>query len=120
MDKAVYENDIVNLLHSGKTWFGEEYNSINESYDISFSFPNLVKDFYKNPTSNLAIMKCYPWTFEDKVALIGDSAHAIVPFYGQGMNAGFEDIYSLSRIMEQFGDDWEKIFQTFHVPLNHL
>ena len=37
-------------------------------------------------------MKCFPWTFEDKVALIGDSAHAIVPFYGHGMNVGFEDI----------------------------
>ena len=40
----------------------------------------------------MVTMKCYPWTYRDKVALVGDSAHAVVPFYGQGMNAGFEDI----------------------------
>ncbi|NNK12458.1 MAG: kynurenine 3-monooxygenase, partial [Flavobacteriaceae bacterium] len=74
---------------------------------------NLARDFFKNPTSAMVTMKCYPWTYWDKVALVGDSAHAIVPFYGQGMNAGFEDIYSLNKIIKQFGDDWETIFQTF-------
>ncbi|MEZ2415917.1 FAD-dependent oxidoreductase [Muriicola sp. E247] len=74
---------------------------------------NLTRDFFKNPTSAMVTMKCYPWTYWDKVALVGDSAHAIVPFYGQGMNAGFEDIYSLNKIIKQFGDDWETIFQTF-------
>lgn len=75
--------------------------------------PNLVEDFFKNPTSTLVTMKCYPWTFEDKVALIGDAAHAIVPFYGHGMNAGFEDITILSQLMEQYGDDWKTIFQEY-------
>ncbi|NER09269.1 kynurenine 3-monooxygenase [Muriicola jejuensis] len=74
---------------------------------------NLTFDFFKNPTSAMVTMKCYPWTYWDKVALVGDSAHAIVPFYGQGMNAGFEDIHSFNDIMEQYGDDWETIFQTF-------
>ena len=74
---------------------------------------NLTDDFFKNPTSAMVTMKCYPWTYWNKVALVGDSAHAIVPFYGQGMNAGFEDIYSLSRIMTKHGDDWETIFQTY-------
>ncbi len=74
---------------------------------------NLTHDFFKNPTSAMVTMKCYPWTYWDKVALVGDSAHAIVPFYGQGMNAGFEDIYSLDKIMDRFGDDWEAVFQTF-------
>ena len=75
--------------------------------------PNLVEDFFKNPTSYLVTMKCYPWTFEDKVALIGDACHAIVPFYGHGMNAGFEDITILSEIMEKHGDDWETIFKEY-------
>ncbi|GGD44602.1 FAD-dependent oxidoreductase [Muriicola marianensis] len=74
---------------------------------------NLTHDFFKNPTSAMVTMKCYPWTYWDKVALVGDSAHAIVPFYGQGMNAGFEDIYCLDKIMDRFGDDWEAVFQTF-------
>lgn len=74
---------------------------------------NLTQDFFNNPTSAMVTMKCYPWTYWDKVALIGDSAHAIVPFYGQGMNAGFEDIFVLSRIMKTYGDDWETVFQEF-------
>ncbi len=78
--------------------------------DTKEVIPDLVKDFFKNPTSYLAKMKCYPWTFEDKVALIGDSAHAIVPFYGQGMNAGFEDITVLNEMIAKHSDDWKSIF----------
>jgi kynurenine 3-monooxygenase len=58
-------------------------------------------------------MKCYPWTFKDKIALVGDSSHAIVPFYGQGMNSGFEDISILNEMMEKYGDDWELIFSEY-------
>jgi kynurenine 3-monooxygenase len=74
---------------------------------------NLTEDFFKNPTSALVTMKCYPWSYWDKVALVGDSAHAIVPFYGQGMNAGFEDIFVLNTLMDSYGDDWEKIFSEY-------
>ena len=74
---------------------------------------NLIKDFFDNPTSAMVTMKCYPWTYWNKVALVGDSAHAVVPFYGQGMNAGFEDISVLDDLMEEFGDDWDTIFQTY-------
>ncbi len=74
---------------------------------------NLTEDFFKNPISALVTTKCYPWTYWDKVALVGDSAHAIVPFYGQGMNAGFEDIFALNTIIKKYGDDWEAIFQEF-------
>jgi kynurenine 3-monooxygenase len=81
--------------------------------DTKEVIPDLVKDFFKNPTSYLAIMKCYPWTYEDKVALIGDSAHAIVPFYGHGMNAGFEDITILNELIAQYGDDWKTIFSEY-------
>ncbi len=77
--------------------------------------PNLVEDFFKNPTSTLVTMKCYPWTYKDKVALIGDAAHAIVPFYGHGMNAGFEDITILNQLMQQYGDDWEAIFKEYQI-----
>jgi len=81
--------------------------------DTTEVIPDLVKDFFKNPTSYLAKMKCYPWTFEDKVALIGDSAHAIVPFYGHGMNAGFEDITILSEMISKYGDNWKMIFSEY-------
>jgi kynurenine 3-monooxygenase len=75
--------------------------------------PNLTEDFFKNPTSTMVTMKCYPWTYEDKIALVGDSSHAIVPFYGQGMNSGFEDISILNEMMEKYGDDWEMVFSEY-------
>jgi kynurenine 3-monooxygenase len=73
----------------------EEFFAKNfpDSIDV---IPKLAEDFFKNPTSTLVTMKCFPWTYEDKIALIGDACHAIVPFYGQGMNAGFEE-YQKSR-----------------------
>ncbi len=81
--------------------------------DIKDSISNLKRDFFNHPTSAMVTIKCYPWTYWDKVALIGDAAHAIVPFYGQGMNAGFEDISVLDDLMEAHGDNWEKIFDEY-------
>lgn len=76
--------------------------------------PTLLEDFHSNPTSALVTMKCYPWTYWDKVALVGDSAHAVVPFYGQGMNAGFEDISALDDLLDKLGDDnWQEIFEQY-------
>lgn len=75
--------------------------------------PNLLEDFFSNPTSYLVTMKCFPWTFQDKVALIGDACHAIVPFYGQGMNAGFEDITVLHECIKEYAGDWNAIFEAY-------
>ncbi len=75
--------------------------------------PNLTEDFFKNPTSTLVTMKCFPWTYSDKIALIGDACHAIVPFYGQGMNAGFEDITVLNNMILAYGNDWKTIFSEY-------
>lgn len=81
--------------------------------DTKEVIPNLVEDFFKNPTSYLVTMKCFPWTFSNKVALIGDACHAIVPFYGHGMNAGFEDITVLNKMIEQYGDDWANLLNDY-------
>lgn len=81
--------------------------------DTAAVIPDLIEDFFKNPTSYLVIMKCFPWSFEDKVCLIGDAAHAIVPFYGQGMNAGFEDITILNEMISKYGNDWKKVFKEY-------
>jgi kynurenine 3-monooxygenase len=75
--------------------------------------PDLTEDFFKNPTGNLVTVKCFPWHFKDKVLLLGDSAHAIVPFFGQGMNCAFEDCIYLNECIEKYGTDWEKIFIEF-------
>jgi kynurenine 3-monooxygenase len=75
--------------------------------------PELLHDFFQNPTGSLVTVKCFPWSFEDKVLLIGDAAHAIVPFFGQGMNAGFEDCSVLNQLMNANDEDWETIFRQF-------
>ncbi len=81
--------------------------------DVIQEMPDLLTEFFKNPTSSLVTIKCEPWTSQDKVALIGDAAHAIVPFYGQGMNVGFEDITVLNSLIEEYGDDWGTIFEHY-------
>lgn len=75
--------------------------------------PGLLHDFIHNPTSSLITTRVSPWHFSDRSALIGDAAHAIVPFYGQGMNAGFEDCTVLSGLMDQYGEDWDAILSEY-------
>lgn len=75
--------------------------------------PELTDDFFANPNASLVMTKCSPWNYKDKICLLGDAAHAIVPFYGQGMNAGFEDCTLLNQMMEEYQDDFAKIFPKF-------
>lgn len=75
--------------------------------------PDYVNEFFNNPTSSLVTVKCFPWVREDKFALIGDAAHAIVPFFGQGMNCGFEDCRVLDELIDQYGEDWTTILQQY-------
>ncbi|TND08796.1 MAG: kynurenine 3-monooxygenase [Bacteroidetes bacterium] len=75
--------------------------------------PTLEADYKNNPVSSLCIVKCWPWTFANKLALVGDAAHAIVPFYGQGMNCGFEDCVELEKLMNRYGDDWDTVFREY-------
>ena len=74
--------------------------------------PGLINEFKKNTTSSLVTMKCYPW-IKNKTLLIGDAAHAIVPFYGQGMNSGFEDCRILNELLHLHHDDWDKAIMLF-------
>ncbi len=75
--------------------------------------PTLEQDYLNNPSSSLATIRCFPWHFQDKLLLLGDAAHGIVPFFGQGMNCGFEDCVVLDKLMKQHGNDWKKIFSIF-------
>jgi kynurenine 3-monooxygenase len=80
--------------------------------DFYEMFPGLIDSWHTHPLSSLAIIRCFPWT-HGKVALIGDAAHATVPFYGQGMNAGFEDCSIMWELFQKHGDKWETIFKEF-------
>jgi len=80
-------------------------------YDM---MPNIADAWEDHPLSNLAIIRCYPWAY-GKVALMGDAAHATVPFYGQGMNAGFEDCTVMYRLMQKHKENWEAVFEEYSI-----
>jgi kynurenine 3-monooxygenase len=75
--------------------------------------PNIKEEFINNPTGPLGTVKCSPWSYLNKTLLIGDSSHAIVPFYGQGMNASFEDVFVLDEVLNQDLGDWESVFKVY-------
>ncbi|MBS9524381.1 FAD-dependent monooxygenase [Litoribacter ruber] len=99
-DKIHDKKDVESVF---KTYFNDAYNMM----------PTLGEDFFKNPTSALITINCYPWV-KNQCLLIGDASHAMVPFYGQGMNCGFEDCYVLDGLIEKYGTtSWELIFEKF-------
>jgi kynurenine 3-monooxygenase len=90
---------------------------VNEFFKTTFPdfytmMPNIADAWGNHPLSALAIIRCYPWT-HGKTALMGDAAHATVPFYGQGMNCGFEDCTVLWQLMQKHNEDWPKVFEEY-------
>lgn len=75
--------------------------------------PQLAKNYFANPTGAMVTIKCSPWHVEGKSLLMGDAAHAIVPFFGQGLNCGFEDCTSLVDLLDRHGADWARVFAEF-------
>jgi len=75
--------------------------------------PTLLEDFKNNPTGSLVTIRCAPWYYRDRVCLLGDAAHAVVPFYGQGMNAAFEDCVVLDECLEKFPNNRERAFAAY-------
>jgi len=76
--------------------------------------PALREDFFGNPTGSLVTIRCGPWYVHDRICLLGDAAHAVVPFYGQGMNAAFEDVLVLDELMEDNRRDWGDLCRTLY------
>lgn len=87
----------------------------NDFPDTLALIPDILKEFQNNPTGKLGTVKCYPWSYKGNTLLLGDSAHAIVPFYGQGMNASFEDVFVLDEVLNEFEGDWSKVFSEFQI-----
>jgi kynurenine 3-monooxygenase len=75
--------------------------------------PTLLQDFRENPIGSLVTIRCTPWSYRDKAALVGDAAHAVVPFYGQGMNAAFEDCVVLDECLAAFPENREAAFAEY-------
>lgn len=98
--------ETINTPEKARKFFDETFS------DVSKLIPTLEEDFMRNPTSSLVTVKCFPWVREN-FALIGDAAHAVVPFYGQGMNCGFEDCAVLNKLLDDYKDDWSKVLPEY-------
>lgn len=81
--------------------------------DAANLMPDLAENFFANPTGSMVTIKCSPWQADGRALLLGDSAHAIVPFFGQGINCGFEDCSILLELLDRYGSDWDKVFIEF-------
>lgn len=94
----------------------EKVNNFFKSVFPNFfeMMPNIADAWEDHPLSSLAIIRCFPWT-HGKFALMGDAAHATVPFFGQGMNAGFEDCSVMYSLMKKHNENWDKVFKEYEV-----
>ena len=81
--------------------------------DAASLMPQLADNYFANPTGSMVTIKCTPWQVEGRSLLLGDAAHAIVPFFGQGLNCGFEDCTCLLELIDHHGADWARVFDEF-------
>ncbi len=98
----------------------EVYDFFKQTFpDVIPLMPDLLNNFFNNPTASLTTIKCYPWSVKGKAILIGDASHAILPFFGQGMNSGFEDCRIFDELIDTYDGNWNIIlekFQTLRKP----
>ena len=109
------------LAYEGQTGFEKLKNEITvrsffkkffpDAYD---EMPNLVDEFFNHPTGNMSTIKCTPWYYEDHCLLVGDAAHGLVPFFGQGMNSAFEDCRVFNKVLNHYDDDWACALPAFY------
>ncbi|KAJ6641160.1 Kynurenine 3-monooxygenase [Pseudolycoriella hygida] len=123
---------MIALPNQDKTWTVtlfmpfKNFEKLKSSQDILLFFEEhfadavpligerrLIEDFAKTKPQHLVSVKCHPYHIDAKVLLMGDAAHAMVPFFGQGMNAGFEDCTLLSQILDKYGDDFKAALSEF-------
>jgi kynurenine 3-monooxygenase len=113
--------DLKGTLPTGRVSAFDQLNdevSVTEFFEREFPdalklMPTLIDDFFANPVGNLGTIKCFPWNAGGKALLLGDSAHAVVPFYGQGMNCAFEDVRVLDQLIGAHGTDWQRVYEEY-------
>ncbi|SHJ58552.1 FAD-dependent oxidoreductase [Aquimarina spongiae] len=106
-DEGEYNFNNLTTIEKVREFFESEFP------DTLPLIPDLKNEFFNNPTGSLGTVKCSPWYYKGKTLLIGDAAHAIVPFYGQGMNASFEDVVVFDEILDQYEGDWDTVFKMY-------
>jgi kynurenine 3-monooxygenase len=102
----------------------ESFETINSEAELEKFFqarfpdavplmPHLAENYFGNPTGSMVTIKCSPWHVDGKALILGDAAHAIVPFFGQGLNCAFEDCTLLLDLIDRHGPDWHHVFTEF-------
>jgi len=111
---------ILFLPFEGQNSFAQltQPSALSEFFRVQFPdvvplMPDLADNFFTNPTGAMATIKCSPWYPHGGALLLGDAAHAIVPFFGQGINCGFEDCTCLLELLDRYGADWKRVFPEF-------
>lgn len=107
-------------LYMPVAWFKEfeDRSKFQKYFEENYAdaiplMPNYIEDYYSRPHGFLGIVRMKPWVYQDQLALLGDAAHAMVPFFGQGMNSGFLDVYTLLSLMDKYPNDYTKIFHEY-------
>lgn len=108
------------LPHEGDPGFASlrDEKSVRDFFTREFPdalalIPDLTRNFFANPTGHMGTVRCLPWHADGTALLLGDAAHAIVPFHGQGMNCAFEDCLALDALLERHGPVWSRVFAEF-------
>jgi kynurenine 3-monooxygenase len=99
--------DSLDTIEKAEQFFKEYFS------DALALMPHFREEYTTNPAAAMVIVKCFPWTFQDKVMLIGDAAHAIVPFYGQGMNCCFEDCFVFDELLQSHDGNWSELMRKY-------
>lgn len=109
------------LPHQGKNSFAELNNEfkINHFFKDKFTdaypvMPDLIDEFMNHPTGNMSTIKCFPWHYQGQCLLIGDAAHGVIPFFGQGMNSAFEDCRIFNQLLDKYDDNWTAVLPAFN------
>lgn len=112
----------VTMFHPFETEVGfnnldteDKVRSFFETYypELIKLMPHYVEEYFENPVGTLGTIKCFPWQAHGKTLIMGDASHAIVPFYGQGMNAAFEDVFVFNEILDKHAGNWDTVFKAF-------
>lgn len=99
--------ELIDEPHELTAFFHEQFNDVDEL------IPDLQAEYFGNPVGQLGTVRCDRWTYRNQVLILGDAAHGVVPFHGQGMNAAFEDCSELIRLLDFHSDDWSMALPEF-------
>ena len=105
------ENSFSELDHEEgiRTFFSQTFPDVYQAQ------PSVIDDFINHPTGHMSTLTCSPWHYDDQCLLVGDAAHGLIPFFGQGMNCGFEDCRVLNELLDRHDDDWSKAVPSFYL-----